>query len=82
MDTLTLVMINNVFTFGDTYWKQETGAAIGTPPAPPYATILFAIKEKELNHNFPQLSFYRCYLNSIFATWLPIPGSTANEERI
>ena len=32
---LSLVMKNNVFTFGDTTWKQRSGTAMGTPPAPP-----------------------------------------------
>ena len=35
IDTLRLVMVNNIVHFGDTFWKQLSGCAMGTPPAPP-----------------------------------------------
>jgi hypothetical protein len=37
-----LVMNNNVFQFGDTYWLQKIGTAMGTPCACVYAMIFFA----------------------------------------
>jgi hypothetical protein len=38
---LEIVMRNNIFSFGETYWLQLTGTAMGTPAACNYATITF-----------------------------------------
>ena len=43
MDALRLLMTNNVFQFGDTFWLQKVGTAMGAPPATPWATIFFGI---------------------------------------
>ena len=36
---LRLVMTSNVFKFGDTFWEQRSGTAMGTPPAVVYAKL-------------------------------------------
>ena len=46
MDALRLLMNNIVFQFGDTYWLQKVGTAVGAPPVPPWATIFFSIHEE------------------------------------
>ena len=43
---LKLVMENNVFMFGSTYWKQLVGTAMGTPCAVNYTTLYFAWHER------------------------------------
>ena len=45
MDAFRLIMTNNVFQFGDTYWLQKVGTAMGAPPAPPWVTNFFGIHE-------------------------------------
>ena len=46
MDALHLLITNNVFQFGDTYWLQKVGTEMGAPPAPPWATIFFGTHEE------------------------------------
>ena len=45
---LRLVMTQNIFTFGDLAFKQLNRTAMGTPPAPPYATMYYGIHEEKL----------------------------------
>jgi hypothetical protein len=52
---LRILMIHNVFTFGDTYWVQQTGTAMGTAAGPAYATLYFAVHEPTLA--CPELRF-------------------------
>jgi hypothetical protein len=66
-------MKNNIFQFRDTYWLQVASTAMGTPPAPDYATLYFAIYEYYLIPLFPEISYYRRYIDDGFALWLPNP---------
>jgi hypothetical protein len=34
IDATKIVFRLNIFSFGDVYFKQESGTAMGTPPAP------------------------------------------------
>ena len=44
---LELIMGNNVFMFGETFWKQLVGTAMGTPCAINYTTIYFGWHERD-----------------------------------
>ena len=75
MDALRLLMTNNVFRFGDTYWIQKMGTAMGAPPAPPWATILFGIHEETVLARFGQnLQLYRRFIDDVLGIWLVDPN--------
>ena len=72
MDALEIIMKNNVFQFGNCYFYQKTGTAMGTPPACCYATIYYAVREKFLLNKYQEnLFFYRRYIDDIFGIWVP-----------
>jgi len=75
---LEIVMSNNIFRFGDTYWRQNNGAAMGAPPCPAWATMYFAPAEDDSCDVFSdQILFYKRYIDDIFGIWLRQPGDTA-----
>ena len=74
MDALRLLMTNNVFQFGATFWLQKVGTAMGAPPAPPWATIFLGIhKETVLAQFGDKLQLYRCFIGDILGIWLVDP---------
>ena len=77
-EALWIVMTNNIFTFGDTTFLQLQGTTMGTPPAPSYATLYFAIFEDVLLKEFPQLFYYPRFIDDIVAVWTP--GPTINNN--
>ena len=69
-EALGLIMKNNVFQFGDTYWLQLVGTAMGTPPAPTYANLTFAIHENPIIKQFSDnLILYKRYIDDIIGIW-------------
>ena len=69
---LRLVMTMNIFTFGDLTLKQLNGTAMGTLPAPPYATIYYGIhEEKFLPHHAQRVVFYRRFIDDVIGIWCP-----------
>ena len=75
---LRLVMSKNIFKFGNTWWIQKVGTAMGTPTATSYATIYFAYFERtDLIPRFKNnLLFYDRFIDDIFGVWInPSPNS-------
>ena len=66
-------MNNNIFTFGDSYWIQLSGTAMGTPVACAYATVSYGpFENAEILTRFnSNLLYYRRYIDDIFSIWLP-----------
>ena len=49
---LKLVMLNNIFSFGDMTFKHLNGTAMGTPPAPPPPPPTPRSTMDSMNQNF------------------------------
>lgn len=79
---LTLIMTSNIFQFGDTFWSQIAGTAMGTPPAPDYATLYFAIHEYHTIKLYPEISYYTRYIDDGFAIWTPNLTISASENSL
>jgi hypothetical protein len=60
----------NIFWFGDTFWRQLSGTAMGTPPACVYATIYFAIHKLSMPAAFQTcLILYKRYIDDGIDIW-------------
>jgi len=72
LKVLKIVMENNIFKFGDTFWLQTQGTAMGTPAAPLYSILTFGYHENTsiLNIFKPRLLYYKRFIDDIFGIWL------------
>jgi hypothetical protein len=78
---LSLVMRNNIFTFGDVTFRQLNGTAMGTPPAPPYATIYYAAHEEGLlQRHQSHLVYYKRFIDDVIGIYLRDPDPTVDED--
>eukprot|EP00956_Cyclotella_meneghiniana_P008990 scaffold12311_cov50-Cyclotella_meneghiniana.AAC.1 len=70
VEALPLVFRSNYFKFGDLYCQQKSGTAMGTPPAPPWATITFAIHEDKILQKWSELlPFYLRFIDDGIGVW-------------
>ena len=71
LSALDITMNYNLFQFGDTFWKQVSGAAMGAPPACCIAMLYYIIHELKLLPLFTfKIPFYRRYIDDGFGIWL------------
>ena len=81
IDALKIIMNSNYFKFGDTFWLQLSGCAMGTPPAPPYATLYFSPNEDKCQAIFKDnLIFYKRFIDDVFGIWYCQNDYQANFE--
>ena len=64
---LKLVMLINIFSFGDMMFKQMNGTAMGMPPAPPYTTIFTVYTSQNSSHNTGNMSSSTNDLSTMFS---------------
>jgi len=78
LQTLEIVMGYNIFSFGDTYWQQLKGTAMGTPAAPLYSILTYGYFENTriLNTYHRNLIYYKRYIDNIFGIWVDSPETT------
>jgi hypothetical protein len=79
-EALQIVFSNNVIQFGDTYWRQTSGTGMGISPAPPWATIFYALHENTFLPQYSQnLIFYKRFIDDVLGIWLPHPCQHQNQ---
>ena len=82
IEALSIIMRNNVFQFGDTFWLQLTGTAMGTPPAPTYANLFYAIHENRILPKYrANILIHKRYIDDIFGIWIPSADSATDDEQ-
>jgi hypothetical protein len=69
---LQLVMSDNILQFGDTFWRQLRGTAMGTSTAVNYANLYVGLLEvtRLLPMFKKQLLFYRRFIDDGIGVWL------------
>ena len=69
-----MILKSNAFRFGNEYYRQITGTAMGTPMAPNYANLFMDNFEQNLLHDYSQktglspLVWFR-FIDDIFFIW-------------
>lgn len=70
IEALGIVLRSNIMKFGDIYVKQISGVAMGVAPAPPIATLYFAVHEDFLLEKWKDnFFFYKRFIDDVFCIW-------------
>jgi hypothetical protein len=82
ISALRMIMTNNIFQFGDTFWHQLSGTAMGAPPAPSYATVCFGVFEEAIIDDFRlSLLYYKRYIDDVLGIWIHHPNPIIDAQR-
>lgn len=75
LELLTKIMQDKLFQFGNMYWRQLFGVAMGTSVAVNYVNIYVGILEN--NIIFPKyknnLLYYGCFIDNTLSVWIIDP---------
>lgn len=80
MSLLKIIMENNYFQFGDTYWLQIDGTAMGTPVACAWAQLYFAAKEEKMLKDFTQIYSLFRFIDDFNGIWILPDGIGINDD--
>jgi hypothetical protein len=76
---IQIVFRHNFIQFGDTFWQQTSGTGMGISPAPPWATIFYALHEQDFLPIWSQnVVYYKRFIDDVFGIWLPNPCPLQN----
>ncbi|MCP4745959.1 MAG: hypothetical protein GY874_07435 [Desulfobacteraceae bacterium] len=78
---LEIIMKNSLFQFGDSFWLQLSGTSMGTPPAPPYATLYYCIHEMAIIHQFEEISYHKRYIDDGGSLWTSMSENREDDDR-
>lgn len=69
---LAEIMHNNIIQFGDTFWRQKSGCAMGTSAAVNYSYLYIGLLElKVLLHNHgAELLYFKRFIDDIIGIWV------------
>ena len=87
LSVLQIIMENSIFTFGDTYWRQGNGTAMGTSCACMYAMLFYGLHERcnLLPDTAPTVPLLARFIDDMFGIWidptLPPDLTEAEEKR-
>jgi hypothetical protein len=66
-EALEIVFRNNLVKFGNTHWCHISGTGMGISPAPPWATIFFALHQRTIIPQWENnLLYYHRFFDDIF----------------
>jgi hypothetical protein len=70
------IMRNNIFQFGDTYWRQKRGCAMGTSSAVNYACLYVGLLEvrRLLPRYKNNLLFFKRFIDDGIGVWVDTPA--------
>jgi len=78
LEAMVVIMKNNIFEWGDLYFLQLLGTAMGTSAAVMWATIYFAYHEAHtlIPKHGQKLLYFRRFIDDIFGIWI---GNTTTD---
>lgn len=69
IEACRVVLCNHYVSFNNQVYKQTTGIAMGTPMAPPWASLYMLMLESNTIEKFPEITWYLRYIDDYIGFW-------------